>query len=69
MRFGLDDGRIKTLGEIGEKLHLTNERVRQIEIKALRKLKQASRSQVLLPWKEESAMFDDTYEDAADLEP
>jgi RNA polymerase primary sigma factor len=68
MRFGLDDGRIKTLGEIGEKLHLTNERVRQIEIKALRKLKQASRSQVLLPWKEESAMFDDTYEEATDLE-
>ena len=52
MRFGLDDGRIKTLGEIGQKLHLTNERVRQIEIKALRKLKQTSRSQVLLPWKE-----------------
>jgi RNA polymerase primary sigma factor len=53
MRFGLDDGRIKTLGEIGSKLKLTNERVRQIEIKALRKLKQTSRSQVLLPWKEE----------------
>lgn len=53
MRFGLDDGRIKTLGEIGQKLHLTNERVRQIEIKALRKLKQTSRAQVLLPWKED----------------
>ncbi|MBN1309499.1 MAG: sigma-70 family RNA polymerase sigma factor [Chitinispirillaceae bacterium] len=52
MRFGLDDGRIKTLGEIGQKLHLTNERVRQIEIKALRKLKQTSRAQTLLPWKE-----------------
>ncbi|HEX2959914.1 MAG TPA: sigma-70 family RNA polymerase sigma factor [Chitinispirillaceae bacterium] len=62
MRFGLDDGRIKTLGEIGEKLHLTNERVRQIEIKALRKLKQASRAQMLLPWKEENSIFDDTYE-------
>lgn len=53
MRFGLDDGRIKTLGEIGQKLKLTNERVRQIEIKALRKLKQASRAQTLLPWKED----------------
>jgi RNA polymerase primary sigma factor len=52
MRFGLDDGRIKTLGEIGQKLKLTNERVRQIEIKALRKLKQNSRAQVLEPWKE-----------------
>jgi RNA polymerase primary sigma factor len=60
MRFGLDDGRIKTLGEIGEKLHLTNERVRQIEIKALRKLKQASRAQVLLPWKEETDIFEDS---------
>lgn len=59
MRFGLDDGRIKTLGEIGQKLHLTNERVRQIEIKALRKLKQTSRSQVLLPWKEGVEMVDD----------
>jgi RNA polymerase primary sigma factor len=52
MRFGLDDGRIKTLHEIGQKLHLTNERVRQIEIKALRKLKQNSRPQELAPWKE-----------------
>lgn len=63
MRFGLDDGRIKTLGEIGEKLHLTNERVRQIEIKALRKLKQASRAQMLLPWKEEATIFDAAYEE------
>ena len=59
MRFGLDDGRIKTLGEIGQKLHLTNERVRQIEIKALRKLKQTSRAQVLLPWKEGVEMIED----------
>ena len=59
MRFGLDDGRIKTLGEIGLKLHLTNERVRQIEIKALRKLKQASRAQVLLPWKEDMDIVED----------
>jgi RNA polymerase primary sigma factor len=59
MRFGLDDGRIKTLGEIGQQLHLTNERVRQIEIKALRKLKQASRAQVLLPWKEDTDLIDE----------
>jgi RNA polymerase primary sigma factor len=63
MRFGLDDGRIKTLGEIGQVLHLTNERVRQIEIKALRKLKQASRSQLLLPWKEDADFFEEDYEE------
>jgi len=63
MRFGLDDGRIKTLGEIGQKLKLTNERVRQIEIKALRKLKQTSRSQVLAPWKEGIEMVEDADDD------
>jgi len=53
MRFGLDDGRIKTLSEIGVRLKLTNERVRQIEIKALRKLKQSSMAQELEPWRED----------------
>jgi RNA polymerase primary sigma factor len=53
MRFGLDDGRIKTLGEIGAKLKLTNERVRQIEIKALRKLKQSNMAQELESWRED----------------
>jgi RNA polymerase primary sigma factor len=53
MRFGLDDGRIKTLGEIGAKLKITNERVRQIEIKALRKLKQSNMAQELESWRDD----------------
>jgi RNA polymerase primary sigma factor len=51
-RFGLDDGRIKTLGEIGKTMRLSNERVRQIEIKALKKLRMASRAHELAPWRE-----------------
>lgn len=53
MRFGLDDGRIKTLKEIGEIFNISRERVRQIETKALGKLKHPSRSRSLMAWKEE----------------
>ena len=53
MRFGLDDGRIKTLKEIGEIFKISRERVRQIETKALGKLKHPSRTRQLLAWKEE----------------
>ena len=42
MRYGLDDGREKTLEEIGNEVGVTRERIRQIEAKALRKLKQPS---------------------------
>ena len=38
MRFGLDDGRPKTLEEVGKECDVTRERIRQIEFKALRKL-------------------------------
>ncbi|NLG17791.1 MAG: sigma-70 family RNA polymerase sigma factor [Fibrobacter sp.] len=53
MRFGLDDGRIKTLKEIGEIFNISRERVRQIETKALSKLKHPSRTRQLMAWKEE----------------
>ncbi|KMQ51041.1 RNA polymerase sigma factor RpoD [Chitinispirillum alkaliphilum] len=53
MRFGLDDGRIKTLKEIGEIFQISRERVRQIETKALDKLKHPSRTRQLQPWSEE----------------
>jgi RNA polymerase primary sigma factor len=44
MRFGLDDGSQRTLWEVGQKFSLTRERIRQIEVKALRKLRCRSRS-------------------------
>lgn len=53
MRFGLDDGRIKTLKEIGETFRISRERVRQIETKALNKLKHPSRTRDLLAWKDD----------------
>jgi RNA polymerase primary sigma factor len=54
MRFGLDDGCIKTLGEIGKRIKLSNERIRQIEIKALKKLRSASRADELALWREDA---------------
>ena len=44
LRFGLDDGRTRTLEEVGREFNVTRERIRQIEAKALRKLKHPSRS-------------------------
>ena len=46
-RFGLIDGRSHTLEEVGQELHVTRERVRQIESKALRKLRHPGRSRKL----------------------
>ena len=47
LRFGLDDGRARTLEEVGREFHVTRERIRQIEAKALRKLRHPSRSRRL----------------------
>ncbi len=47
MRFGLVDGRPRTLEEVGREFHVTRERIRQIEAKALRKLRHPSRSKKL----------------------
>lgn len=47
LRFGLDDGRPRTLEEVGRVFHVTRERIRQIEAKALRKLRHPSRSKKL----------------------
>jgi RNA polymerase primary sigma factor len=47
LRFGLDDGYARTLEEVGQHFKVTRERIRQIEAKALRKLKQPSRSRKL----------------------
>ncbi|QEK12343.1 RNA polymerase sigma factor RpoD [Crassaminicella thermophila] len=47
LRFGLDDGRARTLEEVGKKFDVTRERIRQIEAKALRKLRHPSRSKKL----------------------
>jgi RNA polymerase primary sigma factor len=54
MRFGLDDGRFKTLGEIAARMRLSNERIRQIEIKALKKLRMANRIGELAPWRDDA---------------
>ncbi len=47
MRYGLDDGREKALQEIGDKLNLSRERIRQIQVKAFRKLRDSNRRRIL----------------------
>jgi RNA polymerase primary sigma factor len=53
LRFGLEDGRSRTLEEVGLEFKVTRERVRQIEAKALRKLRHPSRSRKLRGYLEE----------------
>ena len=47
LRSGLDDGKARTLEEVGREFNVTRERIRQIEAKALRKLRHPSRSKKL----------------------
>ena len=47
LRFGLEDGRSRTLEEVGKEFNVTRERIRQIEAKVLRKLRHPSRSRKL----------------------
>jgi RNA polymerase primary sigma factor len=58
MRFGLGDGSEHTLEEVGQRFSVTRERIRQIEAKALRKLRHPSRSRMLKAFLEGTAMLD-----------
>ena len=53
LRYGLEDGRARTLEEVGKEFNVTRERIRQIEGKALRKLRHPSRSRKLKDFLEE----------------
>ena len=55
LRFGLDDGKARTLEEVGKTFHVTRERIRQIEAKALRKLRHPSRSKKLREYMQKRA--------------
>jgi RNA polymerase primary sigma factor len=53
LRFGLDDGQVRTLEEVGKEFGVTRERIRQIESKTLAKLRHPTRSQRLRDYLEE----------------
>ena len=53
LRFGLEDGQARTLEELGKEFNVTRERIRQIEAKALRKLRHPSRAKRLRDYLEE----------------
>ena len=65
LRFGLEDGRSRTLEEVGKEFKVTRERIRQIEAKALRKLRHPSRSRKLkdyLEWEARQNQISIIYE-------
>ena len=61
LRFGLDDGRARTLEEVGKEFNVTRERIRQIEAKALRKLRHPSRSRKSVSYTHLRAHETDSY--------
>ena len=54
MRFGFEDGNPRTLEEVGQTFDVTRERIRQIEAKALRKLRHPTRSRLVRPFYKDS---------------
>ncbi len=58
LRFGLEDGRSRTLEEVGKEVKVTRERIRQIEAKALRKLRHPARSRLLKDFLDEEKPHD-----------
>ena len=67
LRFGLEDGRARTLEEVGREFNVTRERIRQIEAKALRKLRHPSRSRKLKDYLEKMVKISDRLKTAASL--
>ena len=56
LRFGLEDGKTRTLAEIGESMSVTRERIRQIETRALQKLRSPANAEVLKEYMESELM-------------
>ena len=56
LRFGLEDGKTRTLAEIGESMSVTRERIRQIETRALQKLRSPANAEMLKEYMESELM-------------
>jgi len=69
LRFGLEDGRSRTLEEVGREFDVTRERIRQIEAKALRKLRHPSRSRKLRDFLDDPAAYKRKKDKSEDTSP